>query len=181
MNTISIGWVLLGMTAGVAAGLAAGVAWTRMRMRVAPARPVWKKGPVKARGLVVRRRQLPQPEVIGAAFLGDVLEDPDTEIQLQHPPSVTSFDAEVAAFNLKKRRAASDAAQRQIDQPTGKNVATFGSPHPRAVCLAAPGARSRNRSRAASENPSVKRAGPPPGAFAMKPVAGSPGMPAVLA
>ena len=180
MNTLSIAWVLLGMTAGVAAGLAAGVAWTRMRLRVAPAKPVRKKRPMKARGRVVRRGYLPQPEAIRTAFLGDVLEDPDTEIQLQHPPSVTSFDAEVAAFNQKKRRAASDAAQWQVDQPPGKSDAPFGSPHPRAICLAAPGARSR-KSRAAPESPFVKKAGPSPDAFAVKPVAANPGLPVVAA
>lgn len=65
---------------------------------------------------VVRYGSLPRPEAMRAAFLGEDADAPETLPYRAPVPTDSSFDNEIAAFNLAKKRAAKVAAQRQINQ-----------------------------------------------------------------
>ena len=65
---------------------------------------------------VVRQGSLPRPESMRAAFLGEEAGSPETLPHIPPVPVDPSFDDEIAAFNLAKKRAAKVAAQRQINQ-----------------------------------------------------------------
>ena len=95
---------------------------------------------------VVRHESLPRSEAMRAAFLGEEVENPETLPHVASPERVdSSFDAEIAAFNLAKKRAAKVAAQRLINQQARErnDRREIGPAQPEALAARAAGAKNR--------------------------------------